>query len=117
MTKSEEAGNARKVTRTRKGTPVSTARPPALLRKAGHTHRTTAALGKRGANRQLRILVIDLATGQAKTSVQIPVGLIDAGLKIGAQLVPAGTDPAVLLDAVRSGASGKILEVTDKEAQ
>jgi hypothetical protein len=63
----------------------------------------------------LSIRVTDIATGRSKASVQIPVGLVDAGMKIGAQFVPdvKGVDMTKVLDAIRAGATGKILDVTD----
>ncbi len=68
-----------------------------------------------GAGRVLRIRVTDIATGRSKASVQIPVGLVDAGMKIGARFAPdvEGVDMAKVLDAIRAGATGKILDVTD----
>jgi hypothetical protein len=67
-----------------------------------------------GAGKWLRVRVTDVATGRSKASVQIPVGLLDAGIKIGAQFAPQveGLDPRGVLDAIRAGASGKILDVT-----
>ena len=41
-----------------------------------------------GAGRWLRIRVTDIASGRSKASVQIPLGLIDAGMKIGAHFAP-----------------------------
>ena len=68
-----------------------------------------------GTGRVLRIRVTDIATGRSKASVQIPVGLVDAGMKIGAQFAPnvEGVDMAKVLDAIRAGTTGKILDVTD----
>jgi hypothetical protein len=70
-----------------------------------------------GAGRMLSIRVTDIATGRSKASVQIPVGLVDAGMKIGAQFAPhvEGVDMAKVLDAIRAGATGKILDVTDDQ--
>ena len=68
-----------------------------------------------GPGRQLRIHVIDVATGHSKALVQIPVALVDAGMKIGAQFAPniEGVDMIKVQDAIRAGAMGKILDVTD----
>ncbi len=70
-----------------------------------------------GAARWLRIRVTDLATGRSKASVQIPVGLIDAGMKIGAHFAPEveGVDMGNVLEAVRAGVVGKIIDATDDE--
>ena len=69
------------------------------------------------AGRWLRIKVTDMASGRSKASVQIPLGLIDAGMKIGAHFAPEveGVDMSNVMDAVRSGMTGKIIDVTDDE--
>ena len=58
-----------------------------------------------------------MATGRSKASVQIPLGLIDAGMKIGAHFAPEveGVDMSNVMDAVRSGMTGKIIDVTDDD--
>jgi hypothetical protein len=70
-----------------------------------------------GAGRWLRIRVTDIATGRSKASVQIPLGLIDAGMKIGAHFAPEveGIDMSNVMEAVRAGMTGKIIDVTDDE--
>jgi hypothetical protein len=76
-----------------------------------------AARGSTSAGRWLRIRVTDVATGRSKASVQIPVGLIDAGMKIGAHFAPEveGVDLSHVMEAIRSGMTGKIVDVTDDE--
>jgi hypothetical protein len=70
-----------------------------------------------GAGRWLRIRVTDIASGRSKASVQIPLGLIDAGMKIGAHFAPEveGVDMSYVMEALRSGMTGKIIDVTDDE--
>ncbi|MCJ7724313.1 MAG: hypothetical protein MUP03_09280 [Anaerolineales bacterium] len=65
----------------------------------------------------LRIRVTDMATGRSKASVQIPLGLIDAGMKIGAHFAPEveGVDMSNVLEALHSGMTGKIIDVIDDE--
>lgn len=79
--------------------------------QAAQSSRSTAA------GRWLRIRVTDVATGRSKASVQIPLGLIDAGMKIGAHFAPEveGVDMSNVLEAVRSGMTGKIIDVIDDE--
>jgi SHOCT-like protein len=73
--------------------------------------------GRPTAGRWLRIRVTDIATGRSKASVQIPIGLIDAGMKIGAHFAPEveGVDMSNVMDALRAGVTGKIIDVTDDE--
>jgi hypothetical protein len=70
-----------------------------------------------GGARWLRIRVTDTRTGRSKASVQIPVALVDAGMKIGAHFAPEveGVDMSNVLAAMRSGMTGKIIDVTDEE--
>jgi hypothetical protein len=72
--------------------------------------------GQRGG-KWLRIKVTDIASGKSKASVQIPIGLVDAGMKIGAHFAPEveGVDMSNVMDALRSGVTGKIIDVTDDE--
>ncbi len=74
--------------------------------------------GRRGMpGHLLHIRVTDLASGRSKASVQVPIGLIDHGMKLGARFAPEveGVDMGNVLDAVRAGATGKIIDVTDDE--
>ena len=73
--------------------------------------------GMPGGARWLRIRVTDIRTGRSKASVQIPLALVDAGMKIGAHFAPEveGVDMSNVLEAVRSGVTGKIIDVTDEE--
>jgi hypothetical protein len=70
-----------------------------------------------GSPRWLRIRVTDVRTGRSKASVQIPLALVDAGMKIGAHFAPEveGVDMSNVMEALRSGVTGKIIDVTDEE--
>lgn len=73
--------------------------------------------GVGGGARMLRIRVTDTRTGRSKASVQIPLALVDAGLKIGAHFAPEvqGVDMSNVMEALRMGITGKIIDVTDEE--
>ena len=70
-----------------------------------------------GNARWLRVKVTDVASGRSKATVQIPIGLLDAGLKIGAHFAPEveGVDLTQIMEAVRSGVTGKLVDVIDDE--
>jgi len=70
-----------------------------------------------GAPRWLRIRVTDTRTGRSKASVQIPLALVDAGMKIGAHFAPEveGVDMSNVMEALRMGVTGKIIDVVDEE--
>ena len=67
-----------------------------------------------GAARWLRIRVTDSVTGKAKATVNLPLGLVDAGLNIASQYVP-GIAFEELTAAINTGAEGKIIDVMDEE--
>jgi hypothetical protein len=73
--------------------------------------------GMPGGAKWLRIRVTDTRTGRSKASVQIPLALVDAGMKIGAHFAPQveGVDMSNVMEALRSGVTGKIIDVTDEE--
>jgi hypothetical protein len=70
-----------------------------------------------GGPRWLRVRVTDVRSGRSKASVQIPLDLVDAGIKIGAHFAPEvnGVDMNNVMQAVRAGMTGKIIDVTDEE--
>lgn len=70
-----------------------------------------------GSARWLRIRVTDTRTGRSKASVQIPLALVDAGMKIGAHFAPEveGVDMTNVMEAMRMGVTGKIIDVVDEE--
>lgn len=70
-----------------------------------------------GNARWLRVKVTDTRSGRSKATVQIPIGLMEAGMKIGAHFAPEvdGVDMNQLMDALRSGMTGKIVDAIDEE--
>lgn len=73
--------------------------------------------GMGGGARWLRIRVTDTRTGRSKASVQIPLALVDAGMKIGAHFAPEveGVDMSNVMEALRMGVTGKIIDVVDED--
>jgi hypothetical protein len=67
-----------------------------------------------GGARWLRVRVTDMATGKAKATVNLPLGLVDAGLNIASQYAP-GVNFEELVEAINAGAAGKIIDVMDEE--
>jgi SHOCT-like domain len=68
-------------------------------------------------SRWLRVRVTDRSTGKTKVNVNIPVGLVDVGLKMGARFAPemAGMDLQAIQAAVKDGFQGRVVEVDDEE--
>ena len=70
-----------------------------------------------GAARWFRVRVTDLRTGKNKVNVNIPMGLVEVGIKMGARFAPdvEGLDVAEITKAIREGAMGRIIDVEDEE--
>jgi hypothetical protein len=64
--------------------------------------------------RYLRVRVTDTFTGRGKVSVNLPLSLVSAGVGIAAKYVP-GVEEQDLLQAIRSGMTGKVIDVLDEE--
>jgi hypothetical protein len=68
--------------------------------------------------RLLRVRITDLNTGKSKVNVNIPMSLVNVGIKLGARFAPesAGVDYEEIVSAIKSGASGKLVDVEDAES-
>jgi len=89
-----------------------------LLSLLGSSKKTkTSAHSRATPARWLRIRVTDVNTGRSKATVQIPLSLVDAGMKIGAHFAPEieGVEMDGVVDALKSGMTGKIIDVVDEE--
>jgi len=67
--------------------------------------------------RWFRVRVTDLETGKNKVSVNLPMSLVDVGTRMGARFAPELEDLDFhdIIEQVKSGAQGKIIEVEDTE--
>jgi hypothetical protein len=68
--------------------------------------------------RWFRVRVTDLETGRNKVSVNLPMGLVDVGKRMGARFAPelGDMDLDEIVEQVKSGAQGKVIEVEDTES-
>jgi len=94
-----------------------TAEEGARLLEALRTGRASAERDETARARWLRVRVTDRASGKLKVNVNIPVGLIDVGLKMGARFAPEmnGMDFSAIQAAIRGGMQGRIIEVDDEK--
>ena len=85
-----------------------------LLAALGESRKTAPRRVSTSGARWLRIRVTDMVSGKAKATVNLPLGLVDAGLNIASKYAP---DIAFdeLVDAINAGAEGKIIDVYDEE--
>jgi len=70
------------------------------------------AVGEDG--RYIRVRVTDTVTGKTKVSVNLPLSLMDAGLGIASNFVPSVKNVDIM-EAIRSGMTGKVIDVMDEE--
>jgi hypothetical protein len=88
--------------------------------------RLLKALGKQERKRSatptsesgwLRVHVTDLNSGKSAVNVNVPMRLVNVGLRLGARFVPdmEGLDVEELAEALRQGVTGKIIDVIDED--
>jgi hypothetical protein len=67
--------------------------------------------------RWFRVVITDTTTGKTRVNMRLPVSLISAGLKMGAKFSPPveGMDPDQLMAILRSGETGKVIDMLDEE--
>jgi len=87
-----------------------------LLSTLASANRPLGGLSASGA-KWLRVRVTEVASGRSKATVQIPLSLMEAGMKIGAHFAPEidGVNMDQLMEALRAGMTGKIIDVVDDE--
>ncbi|MEJ2207955.1 MAG: hypothetical protein P8129_02835 [Anaerolineae bacterium] len=83
-------------------------------RKKGHAVVSMTAPSKA---RWFRVRVTDLETGKNKVNVNLPMSLVDVGTRMGARFAPEleDVDFEDIIEQIKSGAQGKIIEVEDSE--
>ncbi len=69
------------------------------------------------APRWFRVRVTDLATGKTKVNVNLPTSLVEVAIRMGARFAPdlEGVNYGDIVEQVKGGAQGKIIEVEDVE--
>lgn len=110
MATSEERMKILQMIQDKKITPEDGAK---LLTALNDSSRKSKAASQYNS-RTMRVRVTDNITGKTKVSVNLPLGLVDAGLNIAANFVPdIGIEE--LSEAIRQGMTGKIVDVVDEE--
>ena len=67
--------------------------------------------------RWFRVRITDLTSGKQKVKVDIPMALVNVGVKMGARFAPeaGGVNYDEIMSAIKGGAYGRIVDVTDEE--
>lgn len=71
--------------------------------------------------RWLKVRVYDKETNKKKVNVNVPLSLVSIGLKLGMKFSPHmeelnGVDINEIVEMIKSGAEGKIVDVVDEES-
>lgn len=77
---------------------------------------STPTATRRGP-RFFRVRVTDLATGRTKVTVNLPIGLVNWGMRFGARFSPEVNDIdfAELKEMSEAGGEGRLIDVLDEE--
>lgn len=98
---------------------ISASEGAALLRALDQNAGSQKAEPLRGSSapRWFRVRVTDVSTGRNKVNVNIPMGLVNVGIKMGAKFAPEieGAEYDEIMEAIRSGQQGKIMDIVDDE--
>ncbi|MCX6070250.1 MAG: hypothetical protein NTU91_05220 [Chloroflexi bacterium] len=113
MATSEERMKILKMIEERKISPEEGARLLAALAKAERKR----AVATPGEGRWLRVRVTDVDSGKTAVNVNLPVSLVNVGLRMGARFVPEmeGVSMSELEESIRQGVTGKIIDIVDEE--
>lgn len=117
-TKQEHLSERMRILRMIEEGKLSSEQGAELLAALGRKRKSTSQASDQPvrAPHWFRVHVTDTITGKTRARVSIPLGLMDWGLKIGAQFAPevAGVNLEELGEALRSGVDGKIIDVIDE---
>ncbi len=98
---------------------ISASEGAELLRALEKDKSSQPSTPLRGASepRWFRVRVTDTKTGKNKVSVNIPMGLVNVGMKMGARFSPEleGMDFDEISELIQSGGQGKVMDVIDEE--
>ncbi len=70
-----------------------------------------------GEGRWLRVRVTDIDSGKTAVNVNLPISLVNVGLRMGARFVPEmeGVSINELEESIRRGVTGKIIDIVDEQ--
>lgn len=113
MASSEERLKVLKMVEEGKISPEEAARLLAAVTKAERKRASTAS----AEGRWLRVRVTDMDSGKTAVNVNLPVSLVNVGLRMGARFVPEmeGVSMNELDEAIRRGVTGKIIDIVDEQ--
>jgi hypothetical protein len=71
----------------------------------------------KGGGRFFRVRVTDTDSGRTRVNVRLPLGMVNAGIRMGMRFSPEveGLDAAKLAEALSTGETGQIMDIYDDE--
>lgn len=117
MASSEERMKILQMVSEGKISPEDGAKLLSALTESQGKRKRTGVTSRPGGAKYMRVRVTDSFSGKTKVSVNLPLGLIDAGLSIASNFLPEMGDNTAqeIADAIRHGVTGKIVDVQDGE--
>jgi hypothetical protein len=87
-----------------------------LLAALGKAERKRASSSP-GEGRWLRVRVTDIDSGKTAVNVNLPISLVNVGLRMGARFVPEmeGVSMNELEESIRRGVTGKVIDIVDEQ--
>ncbi len=106
-----------KILKMLEGGKLSAEEASRLLRVLSKGSSETRPAAQDGESKWMRIRVTDLDGDRAAVNVNLPMRLVNVALRLGAQFIPddADIDLEELAEALKSGLTGKIVDVIDEE--
>lgn len=79
--------------------------------------RSAVSFANRNSGRFFRVRVTDTDTGRTRVNIRLPLGMVNAGMRMGMRFSPEveGLDAARLAEALSSGETGQIMDIYDDE--
>jgi hypothetical protein len=72
---------------------------------------------RKGEGKFFRVSITDITTGKSRVNIRMPLSVMGIGLKFGAHFAPQidGVESEQLMEAIRNGQVGKIIDVYDDD--
>ncbi len=86
-------------------------------RQPQNSEGSAATFPGKGSGRFFRVRVTDTDTGKTRVNVRLPLGMVNAGIRMGMRFSPEveGLDTARLAEALAAGETGQIMDIFDDE--
>lgn len=89
----------------------------ASAKKTAHEEPANTVFPGRDGGKFFRVRVTDTDTGRTRVNVRLPLGMVNAGVRMGMRFSPEveGLDAAKLAEALARGETGQIMDIYDDE--